>query len=311
VTYGFVFPGQGSQEIGMLGDFLQSEPIVRACVAEAEAAVGIPLGQLMREGPAEELNRTRITQPVLLTASIALWRLWLSRGGRPPVVMAGHSLGEYSALVAAGALDFAEAVRLVAVRGELMQAAVPSGAGAMAAILGLDEAQVIECCSAVDGVVSAANINAPGQIVIAGTAAAVAAASERCLAAGAMRAIKLEVSVPSHCSLMLPAAERFVDAIAKIRVTAPSVPVVHNVDAVATSDPDHIRRNLLAQLSQPVRWIQCVESMVRQGATTLVECGPGKILGGMIRRIDRSVVNVALGTRAGFDAALQGAAARG
>jgi len=307
VTYGFVFPGQGSQEIGMLGDFLQSEPVVRDCVAEAEAAVGLKLGQLMREGPAAELNRTQITQPVLLTASIALWRLWLSRGGRPPAVMAGHSLGEYSALVAAGALDFAEAVRLVGVRGELMQAAVPSGMGAMAAILGLDEAQVTACCNAVGGVVSAANINAPGQVVIAGAAAAVAAASKGCLAAGAMRAIKLEVSVPSHCSLMLPAAERFADAIANVRVTAPVVPVVPNVDATTTDDPDQIRRNLLAQLSQPVRWILCVESMVRQGATTLVECGPGKILGGMIRRIDRSVVNVALGTRATFDAALQGA----
>jgi [acyl-carrier-protein] S-malonyltransferase len=307
VTYGFVFPGQGSQEIGMLGDFVQSEAVVRDCIAEAEAAVGLKLGQLMREGPAEELNRTQITQPVLLTASIALWRLWQSRGGRPPVIMAGHSLGEYSALVAAGALDFAETVRLVGVRGQLMQGAVPSGAGSMAAILGLDEAQVTECCKAVDGIVSPANINAPGQIVIAGAAAAVAAASERCLAAGAMRAIKLEVSVPSHCSLMLPAAERFADAIAKVRVTAPAVPVVHNVDAAVTNDPAQIRRNLLAQLSQPVRWIQCVESMVRHGATTFVECGPGKILGGMIRRIDRGVVNVALGTRAAFDAGLQGA----
>jgi [acyl-carrier-protein] S-malonyltransferase len=311
VTYGFVFPGQGSQEIGMLGDFLQSEPLVRDCVAEAEAAVGIKLGQLMREGPAEELNRTRNTQPVLLTASIALWRLWLRRGGRPPVVMAGHSLGEYSALVAAGALDFADAVRLVAVRGDLMQAAVPSGAGSMAAILGLDEAKVTECCSAVDGVVSAANINAPRQIVIAGTAAAVAAASERCLAAGAARAIKLEVSVPSHCALMVPAAERFADAVAKVAVKAPGVPVIQNVDAASTADPDRIRRNLLAQLSQPVRWIQCVESMVKLGATTLVECGPGKILGGMIRRIDRSVVNVALGTRAAFDAAVAGSARGG
>jgi len=307
VTYGFVFPGQGSQEIGMLGDFVLTEPVVRDCIAEAEAAVGLKLGQLMREGPAEDLNRTQFTQPVLLTASIALWRLWQSRGGRPPVIMAGHSLGEYSALVAAGALDFVETVRLVGVRGELMQAAVPSGAGAMAAILGLDEAQVTECCKAVDGIVAPANINAPGQIVIAGAAAAVAAASERCLAAGAMRAIKLEVSVPSHCSLMLPAAERFAEAVAKVRVTAPAVPVVHNVDASVTNDPDQIRRNLLAQLSQPVRWIQCVESMVRQGATTLVECGPGKVLGGMIRRIDRSVVNVALGTRAAFDAGLQGA----
>lgn len=307
MTYGFVFPGQGSQEIGMLGDFLQSEPVVRDCVAEAEAAIGLKLGQLMREGPAEDLNRTQITQPVLLTASVALWRLWQSRGGRPPVIMAGHSLGEYSALVAAGAVGFTDAVRLVNVRGQLMQAAVPSGAGAMAAILGLDEAQVTDCCRGGEGVVSPANINAPGQIVIAGAAAAVAAASERCLAAGAMRAIKLEVSVPSHCSLMLPAAERFADAIAKVSIAPPTVPVVHNVDAGTTSDPDQIRRNLIAQLSQPVRWIQCVEAMVRHGATTLVECGPGKVLGGMIRRIDRSVVNVALGTRVAFDAGLQGA----
>lgn len=307
VTYGFVFPGQGSQEIGMLADFA-NEPVVRDCVAEAEAAVGLQLARLMREGPADELNRTQITQPILLTASIALWRLWQSRGGRAPTVMAGHSLGEYSALVAAGALDFAEAVRLVAVRGELMQAAVPSGQGAMAAILGLAEAQVAECCRGVDGVVSPANINAPGQVVIAGDAAAVATASERCIAAGAMRAIKLDVSVPSHCSLMRPAAERFVAEIAKVRVGAPTLPVIHNVDAGTTNDPEQIRRNLVAQLSQPVLWVQCVESMARHGATTLVECGPGKVLGGMIRRIDKRIANVALGTRASFDAGLEGAA---
>jgi [acyl-carrier-protein] S-malonyltransferase len=289
----------------MLGDFIDHEPVVERCVAEAEEAVGLNLRRLMREGPEAELNRTEITQPTLLTASIALWRLWLSRDGRRPVAMAGHSLGEYSALVAAGALDFAEAVRLVRLRGQLMQAAVPAGAGAMAAILGLDEAEVARCCAAADGVVAPANINAPGQIVIAGTAAAVDAAIEQCAAAGAKRAMKLAVSVPSHCRLMVPAAEQFSQALAATRIAAPQVPVVQNVDASATSTPDLIRRNLIAQLSQPVRWIQCVEWIVQQGATTLIECGPGKVLGGLIKRIDRSVANIAIGTRASFEAGLQ------
>jgi [acyl-carrier-protein] S-malonyltransferase len=304
MTNGFVFPGQGSQEVGMLRDFFDREPVVRACFAEAEDAIGIGLRTIVLEGPEAELNRTEITQPALLTASIALWRCWIEHQGARPSVMAGHSLGEYSALVAAGALEFADAVRLVNLRGRLMQTAVPAGAGAMAAILGLDEAEIAQCCATVDGVVTPANINAPGQIVIAGTAPAVDAAIEKLLAAGAKRAIKLAVSVPSHSPLMAPAAAEFGDALAKTRVTMPNVPVIQNVDATSTNDPDQIRLNLVAQLSRPVRWIACVEAMVSRGATTLIECGPGKVLGGMIKRIDRSVASFGIGSVDAFDAAI-------
>ena len=305
MTNGFVFPGQGSQEVGMLRDFLDREPVVRACFEEAEDAIGIALRTIVLEGPEEELNRTEITQPAILTASVALWRCWTEHRGDHPAVMAGHSLGEYSALVAAGAIEFADAVRLVNLRGRLMQAAVPAGVGAMAAILGLDEAEVAQCCAAVtDGIVAPANINAPGQIVIAGTATAVEAAIERLLSAGAKRAIKLAVSVPSHSALMEPVAAEFGEALAKMRVLAPKTPVVQNVDATSTNDPNQIRLNLVAQLSKPVRWIQCVEAMVAQGATTLVECGPGKVLGGMIKRIDRSVASFGIGSVDAFDAAI-------
>ena len=288
----------------MLRDFLDREPVVRDCFTEAEDAIGIALRAIVLDGPEAELNRTEITQPALLTASIALWRCWNEHHGAAASVMAGHSLGEYSALVAAGALEFADAVRLVSLRGRLMQAAVPAGAGAMAAILGLEEAEIEQCCAAVDGVVTPANINAPGQIVIAGTAEAVDAAIEKLLAAGAKRAIKLAVSVPSHSPLMAPAAAEFSEALAKVRVTAPNVPVIQNVDATSTGDPDQIRRNLVAQLSKPVRWISCVEAMVAHGATTLIECGPGKVLGGMIKRIDRSVASFGIGSVDAFDAAI-------
>jgi [acyl-carrier-protein] S-malonyltransferase len=304
MTNGFVFPGQGSQEVGMLRDFLDREPVVRACFEEAEDATGIALRKVALEGPEAELNRTEITQPALLTASVAIWRCWLEHHGRPASIMAGHSLGEYSALVAAEVIEFADAVRLVNLRGRLMQAAVPAGAGAMAAILGLDELEVAQCCAAVDGIVTPANINAPGQIVIAGTAAAVDAAIERLVAAGAKRAIKLSVSVPSHSPLMARAANEFAAALANVAVAVPKVPVVQNVDAVATSDPDQIRSNLVAQLSRPVRWAQCVEAMVANGASTLMECGPGKVLGGLNKRIDRSVATFSLGSVDSFDAAL-------
>ncbi len=280
----------------MLRDFLSAHAVVRTCFEEAETALGRKLISVMLDGPEAELNRTEITQPVLLTASIALWRLWMSRVAEVPSVMAGHSLGEYSALVAAGAMDFAAAVRLVALRGQLMQAAVPAGEGAMAAILGLDEATVMRCCDAVDGVVSAANINAPGQIVIAGTTAAVDLAIESCSAQGAKRAMKLAVSVPSHCALMTPAAAQFEKAIAAVEISEPRIPVVQNVDAASTSDPERIRENLVAQLSQPVRWTACVERIVGFGATTLVECGPGKVLGGLIKRIDKAARVVSLST---------------
>lgn len=304
MTVGFVFPGQGSQEVGMLRDFLVREAVVRDCFAEAEAAIGVPLRKIALEGPEETLGRTEITQPALLTASVALWRCWNQRGGANPSAVAGHSLGEYSALVAAGAIDFADAVRLVQTRGRLMQEAVPAGSGAMAAILGLDEPEVAQCCAEAGGVVSAANINAPGQIVIAGTAAAVEAAIERCSAAGAKRAIKLAVSVPSHCALMTGAATQFAEILKQTPVAAPRIPVIQNVDASTSSDPERIRANLVAQLSKPVRWTQCVEAMVAGGATTLVECGPGKVLGGLIKRIDRSVASFAIGTTDAFDAAL-------
>jgi [acyl-carrier-protein] S-malonyltransferase len=305
MTFGLVFPGQGSQEVGMLADFVASEPVVQACVAEAEDTVGLPLRSLLLEGPESELNRTEITQPVLLTASTALWRLWQHRGGPSPAVVAGHSLGEYSALVAAGAMSFADAVRLVRRRGQFMQAAVPQGEGAMAAILGLDEADVERCCGCIDGTVSAANINAPGQIVIAGSSAAVAAAIDACLAAGAKRAMPLSVSVPSHCSLMATAASQLAEILDAVPISTPAVAVVANVDASVTNDPVQIRANLVAQLSRPVRWIDCVQRMIVEGATTLIECGPGRVLAGLIKRIDRTAVTGSLANAAAFDTALR------
>jgi [acyl-carrier-protein] S-malonyltransferase len=304
MTFGLVFPGQGSQEVGMLADFIDSEPVVQQCIVEAEDALGMALRPLISDGPESELNRTEITQPVLLTASTALWRLWQHRNAPVPSIVAGHSLGEYSALVAAGAIPFADAVRLVRKRGELMQAAVPAGEGAMAAVLGLDEADVARCCAAVDGTVTAANINAPGQIVIAGSNAAVDAAIKGCLAAGAKRAMRLSVSVPSHCALMSSAADRLAAVLDQVALGAPAFPVVANVDASISSDPVLIRRNLVAQLSQPVRWIECVQRMVAEGATTLIECGPGRVLGGLIKRIDRSIATGSLAGSASFDAAL-------
>ena len=304
MTFGLVFPGQGSQEVGMLADFIDSEPVVQQCIVEAEDALGMALRPLISNGPESELNRTEITQPVLLTASTALWRLWQHRNAPAPAIVAGHSLGEYSALVAAGVIPFADAVRLVRKRGELMQAAVPAGEGAMAAVLGLDEADVARCCAAVDGTVTAANINAPGQIVIAGSNAAVDAAIEGCLAAGAKRAMRLSVSVPSHCALMSSAADRLAAVLDQVALGAPAFPVVANVDASISSDPVLIRRNLVAQLSQPVRWIECVQRMVAEGATTLIECGPGRVLGGLIKRIDRSIATGSLAGSASFDAAL-------
>ncbi len=288
----------------MLRDFFEREAVVQACFVEAEDAIHIKLRDLVLNGPDAELNRTEITQPALLAASVALWRCWVAHNGVRPAIMAGHSLGEYSALVASDAIAFADAIRLVHLRGRLMQDAVPSGTGAMAAILGLDEADVVQCCAAVDGVVTPANINAPGQIVIAGSTQAVDAAIEQCVAAGAKRAIKLAVSVPSHCALMVPVSAAFGEALAAVAVSAPTVPVVHNVDATISSDPDQIRRNLIAQLSNPVQWTRCVEAMASHGASTFVECGPGKVLGALIKRINRGVVPLAIGTVAAFDVAL-------
>jgi [acyl-carrier-protein] S-malonyltransferase len=288
----------------MLSSF-GGERIVAACFADADDVLSLPLSTIVREGPEDRLNPTAIAQPALLTASIALWRLWCERGGVLPSAMAGHSLGEYSALVAAGAVDFADAVKLVHLRGKLMQDAVPAGAGAMAAVLGLDDAVIEKCCAEVTtGVVSAANFNAPGQVVIAGDAAAVDAAIERCKAAGARRAVKLAVSVPSHCRLMLPASEKFASALDDVVFRVPSIPVVHNVDADVSGDVEGIRRRLTAQLSEPVRWSTCVARLTARGVGKIAECGPGNVLAGLIKRIDRNVEVSGLGDATSFDTTL-------
>lgn len=304
MSIGFVFPGQGSQSVGMLADLAEAFPQVRDHFERAGDAIGRPLWRIVAEGPDEDLIRTEITQPALLTAGVALWSIWRDEGGAMPVCVAGHSLGEYSALVCAGALDFNDAVRLVHRRGQLMQAAVPQGEGAMAAVLGLDDAAVEQACAEVDGVVSAANYNAPGQVVIAGTVAAVEAAVARCQAAGARRATLLPVSGPFHCALMKPAQDAFAADLDAVSLAPPSIPVVQNVDAAVTDDVSVIRRKLLEQISQPVLWTACVEAMAARGVTRLVECGPGRVLSGLIKRIDKSLTTDPLGTLDGMRAAL-------
>jgi [acyl-carrier-protein] S-malonyltransferase len=303
---GFVFPGQGAQSVGMLADFRASEAVVRDCFDEADAALGMALGRIVAEGPESDLNRTEITQPAMLTASVALWRLWSARSAARPIALAGHSLGEYSALVAAGAIDFAEAVKLVHLRGKLMQRAIPAGEGVMAAILGLDDAQVEAACAAAraHGVVAPANLNAPGQVVIAGHVAAVEAAIAMCQAAGAKRAVKLAVSAPIHCELMRPAAAEFAPALAAVEIRMPAVPVVQNVDAGISTSVDALRDRLVRQLSEPVRWTACVERMAQDSVGRIVECGPGKVLSGLIRRIDRALEVMSLDSTDAFTAAV-------
>lgn len=305
MSWGFVFPGQGSQEVGMLRDLAAQEPVIRDCFAEAGEALGLDLWQVVAEGPEADLNRTEITQPALLTASVALWRLWQSRSTLAPTILAGHSLGEYSALVCAGALEFADALRLVNTRGKLMQAAVPAGEGAMAAILGLDDEQVRACCDATSGVVAPANFNAPGQVVISGASTAVDAAIAHCRDAGARRALKLAVSVPSHCSLMTPAATRFADHLSDVSLTPPKIPVVQNVDAQVSEDIDGIRTRLIAQLSEPVRWTDCAAAIVADGVTGILECGPGRVLTGLQKRIDRNITALNIATPESFAATLE------
>ena len=287
----FVFPGQGSQSLGMLAELGAQQPLIIETFREASEALGYDLWKLIQEGPEEQLNQTDKTQPAILTASIALWRLWLAEGGARPAYVAGHSLGEYSALVAAGSLTLAEAVKLVARRGQLMQEAVPAGHGAMAAILGLDDSVVVAICAeaAEDEVVSAVNFNSPGQVVIAGSKAAVDRAIELCKAKGAKRALPLVVSVPSHCELMRPAAERFAESVNAIDWQAPQIPLVQNVSAAVPSDLDTLKRDLLEQLYKPVRWVECVQNLAAQGAVNLVECGPGKVLAGLNKRCAEGV----------------------
>ncbi|WP_375739634.1 ACP S-malonyltransferase [Pseudomonas boanensis] len=301
----FVFPGQGSQSLGMLAEQGAQQQLVLDTFAEASEALGYDLWALTQQGPEEQLNQTDKTQPAILTASIALWRLWLAEGGKRPAFVAGHSLGEYSALVAAGSLAFVDAVKLVERRGQLMQQAVPAGQGGMAAILGLEDADVLAACAeASQGeVVSAVNFNAPGQVVIAGAAAAVGRAVEACKARGAKRAMPLPVSVPSHCALMKPAAERFAEAVEAVAWQAPQIPLVQNVSAAVVGDLEVLKRDLLAQLYSPVRWVESMVCLSGNGVADLVECGPGKVLSGLNKRCVKGVNTHNLDTPDAFAAA--------
>ncbi|MCZ6618028.1 MAG: ACP S-malonyltransferase [Gammaproteobacteria bacterium] len=304
MSLGIVFPGQGSQTVGMLADIAAEYPLVREHFDRAGETIGIPLWQIVCEGPEELLARTDVTQPALLTAGVALWALWQSRDGQAPAFMAGHSLGEYSALVCAGAIEFNDAVRLVNQRGKFMREAVPLGEGAMAAILGLDEATVTTCCLEAPGIVSPANFNAPGQIVIAGSADSVQAAVANCQHAGARRTVLLNVSGPFHCALMKPAEDDFAAVLDDVKIRMPLIPVVHNVDGKVAVDEADVRKKLLAQLAEPVQWISCVKTMMSRGVDAMVECGPGKVLTGLFKRIDRTVSVANLGTLAGMNQAL-------
>ena len=297
-TIAFVFPGQGSQKVGMLAAAHEEFQAVRDTFEEASQVLAYDMWSLVQEGPQEALNLTETTQPVLLTSSVALWRAWLEQGGISPSVMAGHSLGEFSALVCAGALQFADAVQLVRQRGEFMQSAVPVGEGSMAAIIGVDDEQINTICaelsSGTSGVVAAVNFNSPGQVVIAGHTATVDAAITALKEAGAKRALPLPVSAPFHTELMKPAGERLAQAIAAIDVAAPGIPVVHNVHAATESNPEKIRSLLVEQIYSPVQWTGCVQSMIDAGVQQVVECGPGKVLSGLNRRIDKSLHSYAL-----------------
>ena len=296
-AFAFVFPGQGSQAVGML-DAWGDHPAVRATLEEASAALGEDIAQLIATGPKDQLDLTTNTQPVMLTAAVAAWRAWLAEGGAQPVALAGHSLGEYSALVAAGAFSLSDALPLVRLRARAMQQAVPVGQGAMAAILGLEAAAVVDGCaqaaSATGEVVSAANFNDPKQTVISGSQAGVAKACELLKAAGAKRALPLAVSAPFHCALMQPAAEALRARLVDVSLHSPRIPVVNNIDVAAPAEPDAIRDALYRQASGPVRWVEVVQALKAHGATHIVECGPGKVLAGMVKRIDADLVSGAV-----------------
>jgi [acyl-carrier-protein] S-malonyltransferase len=295
MTFAFVFPGQGSQSVGMLNS-IATRPEVHTTLQEASEALGEDVAKLIAEGPAEALSLTTNTQPVMLTAGVAFYRAWLAAGGQAPKVMAGHSLGEYSALVAAGVISFKDAVPLVRFRAEAMQSAVPVGTGGMAAILGLDDASVIQVCaeaSAASGaVVEAVNFNAPGQVVIAGASDAVTKACELLKAAGAKRALPLPVSAPFHSSLLQPASEKLKAYLANIEFKAPTISVINNVDVEVLNDPSAIKDALVRQAAKPVRWQETIQAMAAQGVTQVVECGPGKVLAGLTKRINDQVTGV-------------------
>lgn len=303
MSYAFVFPGQGSQSVGMMADLSENE-VVKAAYDEVSEALGYDLLDVTLNGPESKLNQTDITQPAMLTAGVAIYRAMMAEPQAiQPAFMAGHSLGEYSALVASGAISLQQGVKLVEKRGRLMQSAVPAGEGAMAAILGLDDSQIIDICNTVTGVVEAVNFNSPGQVVIAGAKAAVDESLAAFEAAGAKRVVPLAVSVPSHCSLMKPAAEALSEALESIEVAVPSVPVIHNASVTSYENVNDIKAALVAQLHQPVQWVKSVEYMKAQGVESLYELGPGKVLWGLNRRIDKKMAMQAV-----FDTASLGKA---
>lgn len=294
MKFAFVFPGQGSQSVGMLADFYSEFPVVKAAFDEANAALGYDLWDLVQNGPEEKLNQTEFTQPAVLTAGVAMYRAFTASCDLKPAMMAGHSLGEYAALVCADSMSLADAVQLVAERGRLMQEAVPEGQGAMAAILGLDDETLINICEQVDGVVQAVNFNSPGQVVIAGETAAVKAAIELAKAAKAKRALPLPVSVPSHSSLMKGAADKLAEKLLTIDTVMPAVPVFHNVTALPTDSVDAMKAALKDQLYNPVLWVDTVNNLIEAGIEATVECGPGKVLSGLNKRINKAVPSLAL-----------------
>lgn len=302
----FVFPGQGSQSVAMVSDFVEQFELVTQTFQEASEVLSYDLKALVLEGPADKLNQTAYTQPALLAADVALWRVWQSLNGATPQFMAGHSLGEYSALVCAGVIDFKDAVRVVSARGSLMQEAVPADQGAMAAIIGLDNDQVNQLCGeqAQGGILSPANYNSPGQVVVAGDAAAVLRAVEAAKQSGARLATILPVSVPSHCALMNDIAQPFAELLASIRINAASIPVLNNVDVAAPSHADDIREALVRQLYSPVRWAETIQTLYAEGISQFIECGPGKVLTGLGKRIEKQAQHTPIGTVSAMQACL-------
>ena len=306
MSLAIIFPGQGSQSLGMLKDLADAEPVVIETFKLASDALGYDLWDITQNGPQEKLNSTDITQPALLAAGVACWKVWQQHGGATPTILAGHSLGEYTALVCSGVLDFSDAIKLVEVRGQFMQQAVPEGQGGMAAILGLDDAKVVEACkqAAESDVLQAVNYNSPGPVVVAGSKAAIERIVIVAKEMGAKRALPLPVSVPSHCDLMRPAAAQLAEKLKSVSFSEASIPVINNVDVIAESDGDKIRDALVRQLYNPVRWVEIIQKMAADGVDQLVECGPGRVLVGLNKRIDKSMSAAAVFDPASFDKAL-------